>query len=312
MTPRSVLRAVRNRFLSELERELREETERLALAMGRQLARSTPQGTNALNDAEFRVFSQWGEDGIVQYLIRQVPIQRPSFVEFGVGDYQESNTRFLLQNDLWHGLVLDSGTGHIEFLTRSGLRWRHTIDARSVFVTRENIDLILLEAGVTGDIGLLSIDVDGNEFWILEGMRSLSPRILIVEYNALFGATAAVTVPYDPRFVRSRAHYSELYYGASLAALHHLAHSRGYQLVGCESAGVNAFFVRSDVAGILPNLSPSAAYRPRQNREARDKRGRLTYLSDGQAQLNLISHLNVIDVRDLATGAIRDLVSVEN
>lgn len=299
------------RFRHKLTARLGRDTESLLLAVGRQMARSTPATVDAIERAEFRVFSQWGEDGVIQYLVDHVPIDRRLFVEFGVGDYQESNTRFLLQNNYWHGLVLDADTSHIDFLTGSGLLWRHSIDARSAFITQENINGLLEEAGISGDVGLLSVDVDGNDFWILQALTSISPRILIVEYNALFGDQAAITIPYDPQFVRMNAHYSNVYYGASLAAVNHLAVSRGYQLVGCESAGVNAFFVRSDIAGSLPNLSPTAAYRPRQHREARDKRGNLTYLSGWQAQLNLISDLPAVDVRTLTTGRIGDFVSAE-
>lgn len=303
---RRLLAGLRNRFLEPLAAR----EHQLALAIGRMEARAVRSAEYGdLRDAEFQVFSQWGEDGIIQYLIARVPIERPIFVEFGAESYRESNTRFLLENNHWGGLVLDGGTDHIDFLNEGDLRWRHTVEGRSVFLTAENIDRVIREGGVEGDIGLLSVDVDGNDYWILNAIDVVSPRILVIEYNSLFGPRAAVTVPYRPDFDRRDAHWSGLYYGASLSALDHLAQSKGYRLVGCNSAGVNAFFVRSDVVGDLPVLAPEAAYVGARHREARDRDGKLTYLSDRVAQLALIEEEVVVDVRTGHLGSVRDLVA---
>jgi hypothetical protein len=255
------------------------------------------------------VFSQWGEDGIIQYLIAHVSIDRPVFVEFGVESYRESNTRFLLENDHWEGLILDGGREHLEFIDEGELRWRYTIEARSAFLTRENINQVIRDGGVEGDIGLLSVDVDGNDYWILDAVDVVSPRILVVEYNSLFGPDAAVTVPYRPDFERRCAHWSSLYYGASLAALHHLAGQKGFRLVGCNRAGVNAFFVRADVVGELPVLEPADAYVRSRHRESRDRDGRLTYMNSAAEKLALIADQPLVDVRTGAIAPVRELVT---
>lgn len=302
---RRLVGSLRDRFLAPLAARQDE----LALAIGRMEARAVRSAHYSdIRDAEFRVFSQWGEDGIIQYLVSRVPIDRCVFVEFGVEDYRESNTRFLLQNDHWEGLIIDGGTAHLDFLDRGQLRWRYTIEGRSAFLTRENINRVIEAAGVQGDIGLLSVDIDGNDYWILDAIDVVSPRILIVEYNSLFGSEAAVTVPYRPDFDRRTSHWSGVCYGASLAALHELAQAKGYLLVGCNRAGVNAFFVRSDVIGDLPVLGPKAAYVRRHHRESRDRDGNLTYLSDPSAQLALIADQTLVDVRTGRTGTVRDLV----
>ena len=281
----------------------------LALALGRMEARAVRAAVyDDIRDAEFRVFSQWGEDGIIQYLLARVPVDRPVFVEFGVESYRESNTRFLLENDHWEGLVIDSGRAHLDFLDEGELRWRYTIEGRSACLDRGNINEVIRDGGVEGDIGLLSVDVDGNDYWILDAIEVVSPRILVVEYNSLFGAEAAVTVPYRPDFDRRTAHWSGLWYGASLAALDHLARSRGYQLVGCNRAGVNAFFVRNDVVGDLPTPAPAAAYVQARHREARDLDGNLIYLSGRPAQLALIADEALVDVRTGEGGTVRDMV----
>lgn len=298
--------AARDRSLAPLT----ESEHRLALAIGRMEARTVRSATyNDIRDAEFRVFSQWGEDGIIQYLIAHVSIDRPVFVEFGVESYRESNTRFLLENDHWEGLILDGGREHLEFIDEGELRWRYTIEARSAFLTRENINQVIRDGGVEGDIGLLSVDVDGNDYWILDAVDVVSPRILVVEYNSLFGPDAAVTVPYRPDFERRCAHWSSLYYGASLAALHHLAGQKGFRLVGCNRAGVNAFFVRADVVGELPVLEPADAYVRSRHRESRDRDGRLTYMNSAAEKLALIADQPLVDVRTGAIAPVRELVT---
>jgi hypothetical protein len=249
-----------------------------------------------LREAEFSVFSQFGEDGIIQYLLQHVPIEHEVFVEFGVEDYSESNTRFLLVHDNWEGLILDGGSDHIAFLGRTGMDWRYTIQARSAFVDRDNINGLITSAGIAGDIGLLSVDIDGNDYWVLEAIDAVTPRILVAEYNSTFGPEAAVTIPYDPGFQRGAAHWSNLYWGASLAALDTLARRKGHVLVGGNSAGNNAFWVREELAGGLPRPSVEEAYRPSRFRESRDESGKLTYLRDHSARLGAIAHLPLWDV----------------
>jgi hypothetical protein len=275
--------------------------ERVLLAIGRVESRTVRSGrVSHLQDAEFRVFSQFGEDGIIQYLIGRVPIEHDTFIEFGVEDYRESNTRFLLSNDNWRGLILDGGDSHVKFVRSHDIGWRHTIDARTVFLTTDNINETFASAGFTGDIGLLSVDIDGNDFWVLEAIEAVSPRILIVEYNSTFGPNAAVSVPYDPAFQRTRAHHSNLYWGASLAALCQAADRKGLAFVGSNTAGNNAFFVRRDVLGDLATLTPSEGWVDARFRESRDATGALTYVGGRANRIAAIADLPLVDV---VTGA---------
>lgn len=259
-----------------------------------------------LADAEFRVFSQWGHDGIIQYLLAHVAIDDDTFVEFGVEDYRESNTRFLLVHDNWKGLILDAGRDHLDFIETSGLRWRHSIDAVSAFVTRDNINALLADARVTGDIGLLSIDLDGNDYWVFEAIDVISPRIVVIEYNGIFGTDRPVSIPYQADFDMMRAHHSGLYFGASLPAMISLAERKGYDFVGTTSAGADAFFVRRDVAVDLPPLQTPALTEPRFRR-ARDEHGNLTYLAGLAAQRAQLRGLAVVDV---VTGETLDAASL--
>jgi hypothetical protein len=235
---------------------------RTAMLMGQLFAEAIRQrGTlSRLNDAEFRVFSQFGEDGIIQYLTSSVPITDRTFVEFGVDDYQESNTRFLLLVDKWRGLVIEGNAAQVEEIRRNHPSWRTRLTALSSFVTRENINDLISQNGVGADIGLFSIDIDGNDYWVWEALTATRARILVCEFNPLFGCELAVTIPYDPAFVFGAAHPSRMYFGASLAALATLAEKKGYSLVGCTSEGVNAFFVRNDVLGALAPVTPRECF----------------------------------------------------
>lgn len=248
-----------------------------------------------INDAEFCIYSQWGEDGIISYLIESIPIKNKFFVEFGVENYEESNTRFLLIYYNWNGLIIDSNVSYIKQIKSSEIYWRYDLKAINAFITRDNINEILKKNIPYEDIGLLSIDIDGMDYWIWEKIDVIKPRIVVCEYNALFGYKKAVVVPYREDFDRFKAHYSGLYFGASLKALVNLAKRKGYIFVGCNKNGVNAFFVRSDVKGSLKEVSLEEGYKPIFARQARDKSGNLTYIS-GIEQINLIKDLEVYDL----------------
>lgn len=296
--PRGVIERVRDRLMPEAPAESWVDVDRILLAIGRMESRRVrSERYEDLADAEFRIFSQFGEDGIIQYLVGKVPIEHETFVEFGVQDYRESNTRFLVWNDNWRGLILDGGTAHVEYVRSDPIGWRHWIDARSTFVTRDNINAEIAAAGISGDIGLLSIDIDGNDYWVLEAIDVVRPRILIVEYNSTFGPEAAVTIPYDPAFDRTRAHSSNLYWGASLAAVAMAADQKGLSLVGSNSAGNNAFFVRQDLLGELKPLQPSEAWVDARFRESRDDEGNLTFIASREQRLAAIAEMPLLDVR---------------
>ena len=203
-----------------------------------------------LADVEFGVFSQWGEDGILEWIIAQIDDVPESFVEFGVEDYRESNTRFLLQNRNWRGLVIDGSEKHVERIKSDGITWRHDLTACASFIDCSNINQLIRDAGFLGDIGVLSVDIDGNDYWVWEAIDVVNAAIVVVETNAIFGDLAAVSVPYRADFERAKAHFSNLFFGASPKALSHLAEKKNYQLLGSNLAGSNLFFVHNDYAAV--------------------------------------------------------------
>lgn len=268
------------------------------LALGALLSRQQWQmDSQNLHDYEFRIFSQFGDDGIIQYLVKHVPVANRTFIEFGVEDYLESNTRFLLMNDNWSGFVMDGSQEAMESLRNQPWFWRYDLTCQAAFIDRENINGLLASTGFA-DIGLLHIDLDGNDYHILHALdlSRLNPAILILEYNSVFGKERAVTVPYDPAFIRTRAHYSNLFFGASLPALAHEADRRNYGLVGCNLAGNNAYFVRRDMlGGKLTERRVEDAYVESRYRESRREDYSLSYLS-GIDRLALIRGLEVENV----------------
>lgn len=256
--------------------EILSRIDQMQQALGRIEAR---QAEKDIALSEFKVYSQWGEDGIIQHLIRHIEIPNKIFVEFGVEDYTEANTRFLLQNNNWTGLIMDGSEENIEKVKNDPIYWRYNLQAVSAFIDRDNINELILKNGISGDIGILSVDIDGNDYWVWEQIKVVSPRIVICEYNSLFGNMHAISVPYDKAFVRSEKHFSNLYYGASIGAFDYLASQKGYTLVASNSAGNNLFFVRDDLAHVFARVSKENAYKKAQFREARDKNGFLTYQS---------------------------------
>jgi len=261
----------------------------------------------SINESEFKVYSQWGEDGIIQYILNHISINNKVFVEFGVEDYSESNTRFLLKNDNWSGLVLDGNKAHIEYIKNdTSVYWAHNLKAEHIFITKDNINSILLQNGIPEDLGLLSIDIDGNDYWIWDAINCINPRIVISEYNSLFGSLSKVSVPYSDSFVRNSAHFSNVYYGASLGALEFLAKKKGYSLIGTNMAGNNAFFVRNDLSFNFKVLSVKEAFKAAQFREAKDIHGNLSYISIIE-QMDLIADLDVVDVESMNNYKFKDL-----
>jgi len=255
---------------------------------------------------EFRAFSQFGDDGIIQMLIAQCPEIPHSFIEFGVESYQEANTRFLLQHDNWRGLVLDGSEESMAAVRSSDLTWRHDLTCVSAFVTRENVNDLFASHGFVGSLGLLSIDIDGNDYWVWEAICSVEPTIVVVEYNSVFGNQRAVSIPYDPKFQRAQAHHSNLYWGCSLRALELLGRKKGYDLVGSNSAGNNAYFVRRGVSS-LAAVSVMDCYRESRFRESRDSSGALTFLS-GPERLRAVAELPLVDVSSEAALTCGDLL----
>ncbi len=276
-------------------RQIKEENAATKLAMGGVLAKLAKQSTS-MKEAEFKIFSQFGDDGIIQYLISYVNPSVDTFIEFGVENYEEANTRFLLMNNNWKGLIIDGSSTYIDFIKSSSFYWRYSLKAVASFVTAENINQLLVSSGISGQVGLLSIDVDGNDYWVWKAINVVEADIVVIEYNSLFGSERSITIPYKPDFVREQAHYSYLYFGASLPALYGLAIEKGYAFVGCNQAGNNAYFVKKDKLNGIPEMTIEQGYVYSRFRESRNPEDQLSFL-DGVERSTLLEGLPVINTK---------------
>jgi hypothetical protein len=257
-------------------------------------------------DIEFSCFSQYGEDGIIDWLVSKLPKIPKKFVEFGVEDYYESNTRLLLKLHNWQGLIIDSSNDNIQNIKSQNISWRHHIDAVKAFITQENINSLLEQNEMTGDIGLLSIDIDGNDYYVWKAIDVINPAIVIIEYNAIFGDIHAVSVPYRSDFFRTKAHFSNIYFGASLLALILIGKEKGYTFVGTNTSGNNAFFVRDDLAPLITSLLISISAYPSFIREARDHNEKLLLLG-GIKRSKIIENCVLFDVKNKKNTSINTL-----
>lgn len=250
-----------------------------------------------IQDAEFKVFSQWGEDGIIQYIINNIDIKNKFFIEFGVENYIESNTRFLLCNNNWQGLIMDGSESNIEYIKNDEIYWKYNLNAVCEFITKENINSIIKANCTQTEIGLLSIDVDGVDYWIWKEIDCINPIVVVCEYNAVFGDKLKVTVPYEKSFFRTEKHYSNLYWGASLQAFIELGKEKGYSFIGSNSAGNNAFFIKNEYYDSIGSKINEVKYSLSHYRESRDKHGKLTFLS-GEDRLEEIKKMEIYNLDD--------------
>ena len=206
----------------------------------------------ALLSRRFRGLSQHEEDGLTVALFDRVGAATHRFVEIGAG-VNGGNSGFLAKECGWTGLMLEIDAGRAASLRR---RFAPTVSVVEARVTCENINELVTTNGCAGEVDLLSIDIDGIDYWVWEQLSACRPRVVIVEYNPFFGADRAIAIPYDAQFDRHSFDVPRAaYYGASLPALVTLGARKGYRLALVEPRGVNAFFVRDDIATGLPALS---------------------------------------------------------
>lgn len=206
--------------------------------------------------SEAQVFSQGGEDGILREIFRRIGTASRRFAEFGVGNGWENNTVLLLQ-DGWTGVWLEADGERCRRIRRDFATAldEDRLTLRRSLLDAANVEAELEAAGADGDLDLLSIDVDGNDYWLWQALGGWRPRVVAIEYNAIYPADMRWVMPYDP----GHRWRGDTWFGASLKSLEELGRELGYSLVGCTLAGTNAFFVRRDLASEDLFLGPFTA-----------------------------------------------------
>jgi hypothetical protein len=194
----------------------------------------------------FKLYSQNDEDGIIQEVFRRIGTTARTFVEFGVETGVECNTAKLLIEG-WRGLWIEAKADNADAIRRRFAPFLQDgrLTLTQDLVTAENIDTLITAGGLAGEIDLVGIDIDYNDYWVWKAMTAVRPRVVVIEYNASLRPPLSLTVPYDPHVSWDGSNF----YGASLEALVRLGADKGYRIVGCSIAGVNAFFVRADLCG---------------------------------------------------------------
>ncbi|MBV9892958.1 MAG: hypothetical protein JO020_02185 [Chloroflexi bacterium] len=224
-----------------------------------------------LADVEFRSHSQNGEDGILLYIFSLVGTTNKKTVEMCAGTGIECNSANLILNHKWDGLLFDGDPQYVawgrDFFARSkDTHWRQPTFVHA-WITADNVNDVIAAQGVAGEIDLFSLDMDGVDYWIWKAIDCVSPRVVVLEFNWIWGADRSVTIPYDPKFVNTdpsgrNGGNGFAYFGGSLPAFVKLAKTKGYRLIGTESWGFNAFFLRNDVGpDILPEVDAAECFK---------------------------------------------------
>jgi len=227
-----------------------------------------------IEEVEYKVYSQQDTDGIIVFLLSLVEINHRRFLEIGIGDGTECFSANLAKCMGWSGWMIEGDASLARSARNHYLNNKHTlhrdIHVIEAVVTKENIETLIEKNGMTNRVDFLSIDIDGMDWWIWDAIHNISPALVTIEYNASLGSEKSITVPYHASFRRHEHHSSGFYHGASIRALVKLGEKKGYQFVGCDSCGINAFFMRKDLAPTaLSKPSVEKGFRPHLNRNRR-------------------------------------------
>ncbi len=298
---RYIAKILRRMFEEEIEKKLILKAKKLSLVHNK------IKKIKNLSEVEFQVSSQWGEDGIIDWIFNKFLKLPKTFLEIGTQDYRESNTRFLLVNKNCDGYVIEGDPQATKDIKSQRIYWKHNLTVKNKFIDKDNINTLIKEMNVPKKIGLLSLDIDGIDYWVLKELTCLDPSIIICEYNSLFGVKKSITVPYDKTFDRTEKHYSNLYYGASINAFVDLMKSKKYFLLGTNTSGNNAFFMKNIFLKDINKVMKEKKIYLSKYRESRNKKGKLTYL-DRYKSLKLIGNEVVIDLKNNKKKKIKNLI----
>lgn len=205
--------------------------------------------TPNISDTGFRVFSQFEEDGLLLFALTMIGMPTKTFLEIGSDDGINSNCANFYFNFGFHGLFIDGNQTAIErgkrFYSKHPHPWMYQPEFLCSKVNAENINDLVSSKGFSGDIDLMSIDIDGNDYYVWRALKAVKPAIVVIETHIEFGYHDVV-VPYDPNYVYPGKHPD--YHGASPVAMVKMAKHKGYRLVGANQRGFNLIFVKNGMA----------------------------------------------------------------
>lgn len=238
------------RLGSALEFRLKDEAvaQKTLMQQYRLLASQGNEWLPNIRDVGFRKYSQFEEDGILLYIFSLIPPVNRTCVEICAGDGRQCNTTNLIVNHGWWGHLFDGNeqeveAGRVFFSKNNDTKYVYPPRFTKAWITAENVNEQIAQSGATGSIDLLSLDIDGMDYWVWKAISVIEPQVVVCEIHNPIPPDKALTVPYDAGF----AYKSELYRGASLAAMCKLGREKGYRLIGTHRFGFNAFFIKNGV-----------------------------------------------------------------
>ena len=255
-----------------------------------------------IQEIELKIFSQNGEDGILDYILTKLRLipNSTNFIEIGVGDYRESNTRFIYNRFHPKGVIIDCIDNMEQKVKPHVNLWKGDLRICNAQVNTKNINEILKNY-CDYEIDVFSIDIDSIDYWLIEKLQKNISKIFIAEYNPVFGPNLKVTVPNINGFDRTKYHYSNLCYGMSLRALIDIMKTKNYYFIGTNLQKMNAFFVSNDFKKNQYfdkiNILELNQYTNSNIRDSRDINYNLNFLS-GNKKLKEIENCEVINLEN--------------
>ena len=253
------------------------------------------------SDVDYKIFSQNGEDGILDYILHRLNIEKPKFIEIGVGEYIEANTRFIFERCSPKGAIIDC-IQNLEHKVKKNIKlWKGELKIINKIVNPENINEIIKESNCSYNLDIFSLDIDGVDYWILDKLPVNFSKIVILEYNPTFGSEIEVSIPNIKNFDRTKYHYSNLCFGMSLKAAIKIMKKKNFYFLGSNLLKNNAFFVsnkfKKEIYFESLNINKLEDSTNSNFTESRDTNGNLNYL-DSEKRINEISDFEIVDLSD--------------
>ena len=252
-----------------------------------------------LSDVDYKIFSQNGEDGILDYILHQLNIEKPKFIEIGVGDYIEANTRFIFERCSPQGAIIDCMEQLEQKVKKNIKLWKGELKIINRAIDSTNISEVMKQTNCSSNLDIFSLDIDGVDYWILDKLPENFSKIAILEYNPIFGNELEVSIPNIQNFDRTKYHYSNLCFGMSLKAAIKIMNKKNFYFLGSNLLKNNAFFVSNKFKKekffknlIIKGLEDSTNA---NFTESRDIEGNLNYL-DLKKRIKEISECEVVDL----------------
>ena len=274
-------------------------------------ARKNYKNIKNISNTEFKIYSQNGEDGILDYLTYSLGIERPKFLEIGVGDYSESNTRFIFERTSPKGMVIDCINDLEKKIKKRVKVWKGDLKIINKEINSKNALQLLNKHNMMNNLDLFSLDIDGVDYWVLDKLPKFFSKIVVLEYNPTFGFDLEITVPNISNFDRTKYHYSNLCFGMSFRAAVNLMDKKGFYFVGSNFLNNNAFFVskkyKKNVYFKNLKIDNTKSNIESNFRESRDRKNKLNYLS-GKNKLKEILDCKIVNLRNKK----KDIIKIKN